>query len=235
MSVPYVPLYVVDYEADTSHLTIEEDGAYWRLLRLCWRTPNCSVPNDRKWIQRRLRVTDEVYDRSVQPVIDEFFKVKAGRLFQSRLLKEWQLANEKSKIRSEAGKKGGRPRKVLENKEKDKSNALVLPKQPEPEPEPIKKEKTIKRKTVIPDDWIPNEDCIKYAVDRGIERIEDETAKFIDYHSAKARPSADWNASWRTWIRNTIKFEQEAIQKNTQRSHGKLGLAGVAAKRRNKV
>ena len=32
--LPYFPLYPTDFEADTSHLTLEEDGAYNRLLRL---------------------------------------------------------------------------------------------------------------------------------------------------------------------------------------------------------
>ena len=34
MRTPYFPLHVADYEAKTAHLTIEEDGAYMRLLRL---------------------------------------------------------------------------------------------------------------------------------------------------------------------------------------------------------
>lgn len=232
MSVPYVPLYVVDYEADTSHLTIEEDGAYWRLLRLCWRTAGCSIPNDREWIQRRLRVDDEAYERSVQPVIDEFFKIKAGRLYQARLLREWQLVNEKSKKRSEAGKKGGRPPKLLENNESNKSNAFDLLKQPEPEPELNKKE-NIKRKTTMSENWHPNDKCIQYALDKGIERIEDETARFIDYHRSRGKPSADWDASWRTWIRNSVKYKQEAFKSITKGSNQKLGLAGIAARRRD--
>ncbi|MCP5097247.1 MAG: YdaU family protein, partial [Chloroflexi bacterium] len=36
MSLPYFPMYPTDFEADTSHLTLEEDGAYNRLLRLMW-------------------------------------------------------------------------------------------------------------------------------------------------------------------------------------------------------
>lgn len=234
MSVPYVPLYVVDYEADTSHLTIEEDGAYWRLLRLCWRTPGCTIPNSREWIQRRLRVDDATYDRCVQPVIDEFFKVRSKRLYQARLLKEWQLINEKSKKRSEAGKKGGRPRKSLENNENDESYAFDLLKQPKPKPKPELDKKIIsKKRTLIDHNWVPDEQCLQYAQQKGLEGIEDETAKFIDYHAARGKPSADWAASWRTWVRNSIKYKQEAVQASASRSAGKLGLAGIAAKRRN--
>lgn len=34
----------------------------------------------------------------------------------------------------------------------------------------------------------------------------DEAAKFRDHHSGKLTMSADWPASWRTWARNAIKF-----------------------------
>ena len=35
---------------------------------------------------------------------------------------------------------------------------------------------------------------------------EEEAAKFRDHHAGKMTMSADWPASWRTWSRNTIKF-----------------------------
>jgi uncharacterized protein YdaU (DUF1376 family) len=53
MSLPYFPMYPSDFEAKTSHLTLLEDGAYNRLLRLCWMTPGCSIPADEAWIMRR--------------------------------------------------------------------------------------------------------------------------------------------------------------------------------------
>lgn len=115
MSIPYIPLYVADYEADTAHLSLEEDGAYNRLLRLCWRTPGCSLPDDHSWIMRRLRVDQETFQRAVLPVLDEFFVVeKTGRgsgearLMSPRLREEYKRVNATSKKRAEAGRKGGR-------------------------------------------------------------------------------------------------------------------------------
>ena len=81
MSLPYFPLYPKDFEAKTSHLTLEEDGAYNRLLRLCWLTPGCSLPDDPAWIARRLRVDAATYDRLVAPLISEFFKRTKGRVW----------------------------------------------------------------------------------------------------------------------------------------------------------
>lgn len=81
MRTPYFPMYPADFEAKTSHLTLEEDGAYNRLLRLCWMTPGCSLPDDAAWIARRMRVSSADFDRVVRPLLDEFFKREKGRVF----------------------------------------------------------------------------------------------------------------------------------------------------------
>jgi uncharacterized protein YdaU (DUF1376 family) len=136
MSLPYFPMFPSDFEAKTSHLTLEEDGAYNRLLRICWMTPGCSLPDDHAWIARRMRVDQETFARAVKPVLDEFFQKEKGRVYQAKLRKIYFETAEAHERRVEAGKKGGRKPKLLKNIETDVSNASPLPKQPEPEPEP---------------------------------------------------------------------------------------------------
>lgn len=136
MSLPYFPMFPSDFEAKTSHLTLEEDGAYNRLLRICWMTPGCSLPDDHAWIARRMRVDQETFARAVKPVLDEFFQREKGRVFQPKLRKIFEETAEAHERRVEAGKKGGRKPKSLKNNDTDESNAKPLPKQPEPEPEP---------------------------------------------------------------------------------------------------
>ena len=128
MSLPFFPMYPTDFEAKTSHLTLEEDGAYNRLLRLCWMSPNCSVPDDDAWIMRRLRCDEATYVRVVKVVIEEFFTRKNGYVFSKRLSKEWVIANEAHKKRKNAGKKGGNS-KALKTKENRSSNAVAMLKQ----------------------------------------------------------------------------------------------------------
>lgn len=136
---PYIPLYVDDYDAATAHLTVEEDGAYSRLLRLCWRTPGCSLPNDHAWIARKIRLSAEDYERIAKPVIEEFFSLSRGRLIQKRLRDEYEDISRKKSARKNAGKKGG-DAKARKTKENSSSNASDLPPYvrafPEPEPEP---------------------------------------------------------------------------------------------------
>ncbi len=128
-------MYPTDYEAKTSHLTIAEDGAYFRLIRLCWMTPGCTLPNDEAWILRRARARTDEEIEAVCAVLDEFFTVQEGRLVNSRLLEEWAAANERHERRKNAGSKGGSAKALKINKTAP-SNAVAKPKQPEPEPEP---------------------------------------------------------------------------------------------------
>lgn len=135
MSLPYFPLYPTDFEADTSHLTLEEDGAYNRLLRLMWMTAGCSLPDDDAWIARRMRVDAETFKRVVLVVLDEFFVRANGRVSNARLIEEFEKSSAAHKRRVEAGSKGGKS-KPLKTKGLTSSKAQAKPKQPEPEPEP---------------------------------------------------------------------------------------------------
>lgn len=138
MSLPYLPLFVDDYEAHTAHLSLIEDGIYNRLLRLCWRTPRCQIPNDREWIARKVRAFTKAEKEALENVLNEFFKVRRGFLFQKRLSEEFVRVSESVQKRKTAGKIGGSA-KALKNKEKDPSNATAMPayvRVPYPEPEP---------------------------------------------------------------------------------------------------
>jgi uncharacterized protein YdaU (DUF1376 family) len=220
MSLPYFPLYPTDYEADCAHLTLEEDGAYNRLLRLMWITPGCSVPDDAGWIARRMRVDTVTYLRLVEPIIDEFCKRVGGRIVSPRLQREWKKADETSRLRSRAGKKGGRP-KVIDIAEKYQKAGLSRdeagPKQPEPYPEPYPeiekreaKASPKKRGTRLPDDWFLPMSWGQWAVAEGFSQdvIRIEAENFKDYWRARAGPTAtklDWEATWRVWMRKEAK------------------------------
>lgn len=133
MSLPYFPMFPTDFEAKTSHLSLAEDGAYNRLLRLAWMTPGCSLPADRTWVYRRLRAHTDADKAVVEAVIGEFFSEENGRLSNARLTEEWLAAKEAHDRRKQAGAKGGKA-KALKAQENAPSNATPMLKQPEPEP-----------------------------------------------------------------------------------------------------
>lgn len=137
MSLPYFPMYPSDFEAKTSHLTIAEDGAYNRLIRICWMTAGCSMPADEEWVMRRARAHSEQDRAAVLAILEEFFTVENGRYSNARLAREFSAANDAHERRKVAGSKGGKAKSLKINKTAP-SKAVAKPKQPEPEPEPDK-------------------------------------------------------------------------------------------------
>lgn len=122
----YLPLFIDDYEGATAHLSIEEDGAYLRLLRICWRQPDCTIPDDKAWIMRRMRCDEATYDRVVAVVIDEFFTRSRGRIWQKRLRDEHARVMGAIERRKEAGSRGGNA-KALKTNDIAPSKATILP------------------------------------------------------------------------------------------------------------
>lgn len=135
MSLPYFPLFPGDFDADTGHLTLAEDGAYNRLLRLQWRCPGCKMPADMEWIFRKTRAVTEADQAVIASVISEFFTRKAGKIFNERLIREHMKSCVAHSKRVLSGSKGGSA-KTLKIKPIASSNAQAMLKQPEPEPEP---------------------------------------------------------------------------------------------------
>jgi uncharacterized protein YdaU (DUF1376 family) len=135
MGLPYFPMFPSDFEAKTSHLTLEEDGAYNRLLRLMWMTPGCSLPDDDAWIMRRMRVDADTYERVVRIVIDEFCIRSNGRVSNAKLTEVFDESKSRHEKRVSAGSKGGKA-KALKTNKTEPSNAQAMLKQPKPKPKP---------------------------------------------------------------------------------------------------
>jgi uncharacterized protein YdaU (DUF1376 family) len=156
-------MYPSDFEAKTSHLTLAEDGAYNRLLRICWMTPGCTMPADDAWIMRRARAHTDADKDIVRAVLSEFFTVENGRYSNAKLMQIWLASNEAHERRKNAGSKGGKAKALKTNKTAS-SNAVAMAKQPEPEPEPYKKEDTNVSLSASPDPTHAND--ISQAVSR---------------------------------------------------------------------
>jgi hypothetical protein len=86
-----------------------------------------------------------------------------------------------------------------------------------------------KPRTALPDLWLPDERDVEHATQAGFshEKIQRMASAFADYHRAKATLSADWNASWRTWCSNEIKFngEQNGHRFSNNRTNHAAGSA----------
>lgn len=141
---PSMPLYCDAYLADTMHLSLEEHGAYLKLLMITWRNNGAPLPDDDARLARMLGVTVPRWRERLRPVLVEFFNIVDETWAQKRLQKEWDFTQQKIEKNRENGSKGGRPRS-LKNNEIAKANGSVSlnPNQTQPEsthPHPQKEE-----------------------------------------------------------------------------------------------
>lgn len=65
------------------------------------------------------------------------------------------------------------------------------------------------RGTRLPADFSLTEDRKQYALDKGLLNVKEEFERFQDHHRAKGTVFLDWDAGWRTWVRNGVKFQAE--------------------------
>lgn len=210
-------LYVGDYLSDTLDLTTEQHGAYLLLLMTMWKAGG-KLPSDPKKLARICRVSARRW-HIVWPEISHFFDDDGSIVTNERLQNEYQKAVSIREKRAAAGAAGGAA-KALKTNNQGLANAKAGPKhshksQSEPynidtnvsigEPPP---KKPVKRACAIPENWVPNQKNIDHALSKNFteQEIENEAANFRNHHLARGTKFKDWDAGWRTWISNAIKF-----------------------------
>lgn len=126
--------------------------------------------------------------------------------------------------RSEAGKMGAesrwndkpKPEPMANDMANGMANAMAKPmanawQNDAPEPEPDIKEVVVvkpTRKTQLQRGWKPSPEGYEYARKNAPGmNIPIELEKFEDYNLQQNRTTADWDAAWRTWVRNAVKFD----------------------------
>lgn len=105
MTVPYMPLYIADYQADTGHLTAIEHGAYL-LLIMCYWQKGAPLPLDDRKLARICKVSGQQWAR-IKPTILEFFEVRnddpVKQLYHPRIMGELQKLRDKSLKKQKGG------------------------------------------------------------------------------------------------------------------------------------
>lgn len=124
---PYMKLYVADYLGDTHHLSATEHGAYLLLLMAMWRAGG-SLPATDANLAKLARCTPDEW-ATIRDAVLPFFRRARGRLTQKRLADEIAKYENTSGSRSEAGKRGGRPKA---NKNNDDTKAIAFEKESKP-------------------------------------------------------------------------------------------------------
>lgn len=101
-ALPYMPLYVADYLADAAHLSTTGHGAYLLLIMTYWQRGE-PLPDDERKLARIARMTEAEW-QDVRDDVSEFFNVREGEWFHSRIERELDKVRSKSSAASRAGK-----------------------------------------------------------------------------------------------------------------------------------
>lgn len=111
---PSYSRYAAEFEADpdVQRMTLEEYGAYNRLIDLSWiATPQCYLPNDHEILASLLRIDLKTFAK-IWFVISKKFRVKGEHIFNPRLRKERAKQRKRYAQAKKNGELGGRPKKT---------------------------------------------------------------------------------------------------------------------------
>ena len=209
---PYLPLWTDAYLADTTHLTFEEHGVYLLLLTHAWRTPGCHIPNDPKWIARKLRIDADQYKKIVAPILSEFFESTGNYFFQKRLKKEMNfLLHQSEKQRARSLKRWDKTKNTHATSGNAASGNASTP-----TPTPIKErlltesKESATRSTRLTLEALP-ETWAAWALENTDQDPTEVWPNFRDYWIAQPgqrgvkRGERGWFATWRNWCRKNDK------------------------------
>lgn len=74
-----------------------------------------------------------------------------------------------------------------------------------------------KRAHQLPEDFVPDDAAVRLGMQTGVS-LSAELPKFRDFHAARGKPMKDWQAAFRTWLRNAKAFARpEARQTKDDR------------------
>lgn len=82
------------------------------------------------------------------------------------------------------------------------------------------------RATVLPDDFKPNDTAAAMAAELGVS-LTAEQAAFTDHHTANGSTFKDWQAAFRTWLRNAARFARRDQRNGGQFRSGQQSPANT--------
>lgn len=105
MARAWMPLYVADYLADTTHLTTKEHGAYMLLIMHYWQTG--SLPTDEMRLLRIARLYNDDEGAQVIATIKEYFSPDwKHKRIDEELVKAGDISEKRKAARARVGKTG---------------------------------------------------------------------------------------------------------------------------------
>lgn len=202
--LPFFPMAIDAYLADTRHLSDAEHGRYHLILYELWRAPNRRLPNDDEWLARKFCRSVEQVKSELRPLISEFCKCDGNWITQKRLTKEFERAKRVTRQRSDAAKSLWKKKKSTSERICEETQPRIVPAD---EPTPTLRPTPTPTPTYLhslSDAWQPSKEDVIWAnnsrPDLSAEQLKAETERFRYHAQANGRTAIHWGPNWRNWI-----------------------------------
>jgi uncharacterized protein YdaU (DUF1376 family) len=223
----YYKFNIADWHLATSHLSLEEEAIYFRLINYYYDTEQ-AIPEETQSVIRRLRLGS--YSEIVGIILKEFFTLESDGWHHKRCDDEISQYHDKAEVNQINGKKGGRPKKT-QTVSKDNPN-ITLTKNHKPltinHSIDVAKAPKAKRLSLeeLPKEW--EDFCKKERPDLKPLNIWNQFRDYWIAQGGQKGTKLDWFATWRNWVRSQRVESVRTIDKPTIKWHQTLG--GVMAK-----
>lgn len=222
----YYQFNIGDYTSHTAHLSEMEDLAYFRMLNYCY-LKEIGLPKSLEEIGRLIRMRSHC--DCIKSVLREFFTLDGDVYKHRRVDKEIDSYKSKSKKASESANA-----RWAKTKDSDDANALRTdcegnanhkPRTINHKPRTKNQSVTANagNKTKLSDDFILDDHksllATKYWTWKNrtdlIPLTQDIFDEFTNDSKAKGKTFVDWNAAWKGWYSNAIRFRSpQNVQDN---------------------
>jgi uncharacterized protein YdaU (DUF1376 family) len=124
-----MPLFCDAYLGDTMHLSLEEHGAYLKILMVTWTHNGVPLPDDDRRMARVLGIPTARWKQRIKPALTPFFDLSEGVFRQKRLEKEWNFILGLRRKQSEKGLRSAEVKRLI--RQQTGSTVVELRLQPE--------------------------------------------------------------------------------------------------------
>jgi uncharacterized protein YdaU (DUF1376 family) len=105
----YYKFNIADWHLATSHLSLEEEAVYFKLINYYYDSEQC-IPKETQSVIRRLRLGN--HEETVGLILKEFFDFRDGFWHHNRCDEVIASYHKKADTNKKVGKLGGRPKKI---------------------------------------------------------------------------------------------------------------------------
>jgi uncharacterized protein YdaU (DUF1376 family) len=223
----YYKFNIADWHLATSHLSLEEEAIYFRLINYYYDTEQ-AIPEETHSVIRRLRLGS--YSEIVGIILKEFFTLESDGWHHKRCDDEISQYHDKAEVNQINGKKGGRPKKTQTVSKDNPDITLTKNHKPLTINHSIDVAKAPKAKRLsleeLPKEW--EDFCKKERPDLKPLNIWNQFRDYWIAQGGQKGTKLDWFATWRNWVRSQRVESVRTIDKPTIQWHQTLG--GVMAK-----